>query len=323
LTSRTLPSPSSSQAPPAATPAGPFPVKQPPPVWQEWTGLWIVYIVWGSTYLAIRVMVETVPPLLGGGARFVIAGTIMLGVLTALRGWRSVRVSRREALFALVVGTLLMGANGVVSLAEKEVPSNVAALLIATVPLWVILYRRMAGDSITPRSAGAVLLGFAGVGVLMLPGEQNEGATLLGLLACVGAAAMWAGGSFISPRVTLPRDLVVSSGWQMVFGGLACLAAGLAVGEGGEVHFDAFSGDSVLAWAYLVVVGSLVAFTAYAWLLRNVNVSKVATYAYVNPVVAIFLGWLILDEAVTWLTVVGAGVIVASVALVIRSEQRR
>jgi drug/metabolite transporter (DMT)-like permease len=292
-------------------------------VWLEWSGLWIVYLVWGSTYLAIRVMVETVPPLLGGGARFVLAGVIMLAVLTGLRGWRAVRLTRQEALFALIVGTLLMGANGVVSVAEKEVPSNVAALLIATVPLWVILYRRVAGEAISGRSAAAVALGFVGVGVLMLPGEQNAGASLLGLLAVVVAAVMWAGGSFISPRVTLPRDLVVSSGWQMVLGGLACLAAGLAVGEADEVDFSAFSSDSILAWAYLVVVGSLVAFTAYAWLLRNVNVSKVATYAYVNPVVAIFLGWLILDEAVTAITFVGASVIVASVFLVIRTESQR
>jgi drug/metabolite transporter (DMT)-like permease len=325
LTGRTLPSSPPPPALPAhsSAPAGPSPVAPGPSALLEWSALWTVYIVWGSTYLAIRVLVETVPPLLGGGARFLLAGAIMLGVLAVLRGPRAVRVSRSEALFAWLVGTLLMGANGLVSVAEKEVPSGVAALLIATVPLWVILYRRLAGEPITARSAGAVALGFVGVGILMLPGEQSAGASLLGLLTVVVAAAMWAAGSFTSPRVTLPRDLVVSTGWQMLLGGFSCVVAGLALGEASDVDFSAFSSDSVWAWVYLVVVGSLVAFTAYAWLLRNVNVSKVATYAYVNPVVAIFLGWLILDEVVTVVTVAGASVIVLSVALVIRTEGQR
>jgi drug/metabolite transporter (DMT)-like permease len=284
--------------------------------------MWIIYIVWGSTYLAIRVMVETVPPLLGAGARFVLAGAIMIAVLAALRGVRAVWPTRAEALFALLVGSLLMGANAVISVAEQEVPSGVAALLIATVPLFVILYRRLAGDAVTARSTAAVALGFVGVGVLMLPGEQNAGASIVGLLGCVVAAAMWALGSFSSPRVRLPKDLLVSTGWQMLLGGMACVAAGLVVGEAGDVDFGAFSSDSILAWTYLVVVGSLFAFTAYAWLLRNVPVSKVATYAYVNPVVAIFLGWMILDESVTAITFAGAAIIVVSVALVIRTESR-
>jgi drug/metabolite transporter (DMT)-like permease len=284
--------------------------------------MWIIYIVWGSTYLAIRVMVETVPPLLGAGARFVLAGAIMIGVLAALRGVRAVWPTRAEALFALLVGSLLMGANAVISVAEQEVPSGVAALLIATVPLFVILYRRLAGDAVTARSTAAVALGFVGVGVLMLPGEQNAGASIVGLLGCVVAAAMWALGSFSSPRVRLPKDLLVSTGWQMLLGGTACVAAGLVAGEAGDVDFGAFSTDSILAWTYLVVVGSLFAFTAYAWLLRNVPVSKVATYAYVNPVVAIFLGWMILDESVTAITFAGAAIIVVSVALVIRTESK-
>jgi drug/metabolite transporter (DMT)-like permease len=290
------------------------------PAWKVWTGLWIVYIVWGSTYLAIRVMVETVPPLLGAGARFTVAGAVMLGVL-ALR--RSVRPTRAQLLSALAIGALLPGANAVVTVAEQEVPSGLAALLIASIPLWVILMRRLAGDSVSRRSVAAVLVGFAGVALLLKPGEQSGEATVLGLAACVFAAVMWAGGSFASPRVRLPRDPLVSTGWQMLLGGLVCLAAGLAAGEAPEVDPSAFSTRSVVAFAYLVVFGSWIAFTAYAWLLQNAPISKVSTYAYVNPVVAIVLGWLILDELVTPVTLVGAAIIVASVFLVVRIENAR
>ena len=289
----------------------------PAPAWKVWGALWIVYIVWGSTYLAIRVMVETVPPLLGAGVRFTVAGAVMVGVL-ALR--RSVRPTRAQLLSALLVGALLPGANAVVSVAEQEVPSSIAALLIGSVPLWVILLRRASGDSVPRASVGAVLMGFAGVALLLRPGEQSGDATFIGLLACVIAAAMWASGSFASPRLQLPRDPLVSTGWQMLMGGLVILVAGFVSGEAGDVDFATFSTRSVLALTYLVAIGSWVAFTAYAWLLQNAPISRVATYAYVNPAVAIVLGWLILDEVITPITLVGAAIIVASVALVVRSE---
>jgi drug/metabolite transporter (DMT)-like permease len=168
-----------------------------------------------------------------------------------------------------------------------------------------------------------VLVGFVGVALLLRPGEQSGEATVLGLAACVGAAAMWATGSFASPRLRLPGDPLVSTGWQMLLGGLVCVAAGLLAGEAPEVDPASFSIRSVVALAYLVVFGSWVAFTAYAWLLQNAPISKVATYAYVNPVVAIVLGWLILDEVITPVTLVGAAIIVVSVALVVRIENLR
>jgi drug/metabolite transporter (DMT)-like permease len=290
------------------------------PAWRIWTGLWIVYLVWGSTYLAIRVMVETMPPLLGAGARFTVAGAVMLAVLSF---HRAVRPTRAAVLSALAVGTLLMGANAVVTVAEQEVPSALAALLIASIPLIVIVMRRIAGEPLSGRSVAAVLVGFAGVALLVKPGEQSGEATVLGLLACVVAAVMWAGGSFASPRVRLPRDPLVSTGWQMLLGGLVCVAAGLIAGEAPDVQPDAFSLRSIAALAYLIVFGSWIAFTAYAWLLQNAPISKVSTYAYVNPVVAIVLGWLILDEVITPIMLVGAAVIVLSVALVVRHETRR
>jgi len=287
------------------------------PGWKVWGALWTIYIVWGSTYLAIRVMVETVPPLLGAGTRFAVAGAVMVAVLSARR---SVRLTRAQLLSALVVGTLLPGANAVVTVAEQEVPSSLAALLIASVPLWVILLRRAAGEPVPRASVGAVLVGFAGVAVLLRPGEQSGDATLLGLVACVIAALMWASGSFASPRLRLPRDPLVSTAWQMLLGGIVCSIAGLVVGEAPQVDPAAFSTRSLIALAYLIAVGSWFAFTAYAWLLQNAPISRVATYAYVNPVVAIVLGWLILDEVITPVTLIGAAVIVVSVALVVRIE---
>jgi len=290
------------------------------PAWLVWTALWIVYLVWGSTYLAIRVMVETVPPLLGAGVRFAVAGAVMLAVL-AVR--RSVRPTRAQLLSALLVGMLLPGANAVVSVAEQEVPSAMAALLIASVPLWVLLMRRAAGEPVSRAGIAAVLVGFAGVALLLMPGEQSGDATLLGLGAVVVAAVMWASGSFASPRIRLPGDPLVSTAWQMLLGGVVIVAVGLALGEAGEVDVDSFSTRSLIALAYLIVFGSWLAYTAYAWLLQNAPISKVSTYAYVNPVVAIVLGFLILDEVITPITLVGAAIIVVSVALVVRIENSR
>jgi drug/metabolite transporter (DMT)-like permease len=303
-----------------AAQAAPAVERSGPPRWQLWSALWIVYIVWGSTYLAIRVTVETVPPLLGAGARFTLAGGVLIAVLAARRGWAAARPGRRELTGALAVGLLLPGANAVLSVAEQEVPSGLAALLYASIPLWVIVLRRLWGDRIPRLSIVAVLVGFGAVALLLQPGGQSAGASLLGLLACVAGAAMWASGSFASGRVALPADPLASTGWQMLLGGLVVTAAGLVAGETSGLDAGEFSVRSLLALAYLVVFGSWVAFTAYGWLLQNAPISKVATYAYVNPVVAIALGWLVLGESITPLTLLAAAVIVGSVALVVRSE---
>jgi drug/metabolite transporter (DMT)-like permease len=289
------------------------------PPWKIWTALWIVYIVWGSTYLAISLMVETIPPLMGAGARFIAVGLILLPILAWRRGASVWRPTRAELLSAGFVGLMLPGANAVISVAEKTVPSGLAALLVASIPLWVILLRRISGERISWRSIGAVLVGFGGLVLLLHPSGD---ATIYGLLACVGAALMWAIGSFASPRISLPRDPLVSTAWQSLLGGIAVFAVGLIGGELGDVHFAEFSGRSIFGLFYLITFGSLLAFTSYAWLLQNAPISKVSTYAYVNPVVAIALGWLFLDEGVTATTLVGAGIIVGSVALVIKSEAK-
>jgi drug/metabolite transporter (DMT)-like permease len=287
------------------------------PPWKIWTALWIVYIVWGSTYLGISLMVETIPPLLGAGARFIVVGLLLLPILAWRKGLSVLRPSRAELLSAGFVGLMLPGANAVISVAEKTVPSGLAALLVASIPLWVILLRRLSGERVQARSILAVLVGFGGLALILHP----EGdATIAGLLACVGAALMWALGSFASPRISLPRDPFTSTAWQSLLGGLIIVVVALIGGEGSDLHPAEWSTRSIAGLVYLITFGSLLAFTSYAWLLQNAPISKVSTYAYVNPVVAIALGWLFLDEGITALTLVGAGIIVASVALVIRSE---
>ncbi len=286
-----------------------------------WGALWVIYIVWGSTYLAIRVTVETLPPFLSAGVRFLVAGVIVYAVLALRRGWRALAITKRElAASALVGAALLFGGNGLVSLAEQEVSSSLAALIIASVPLWVVLLRTLTGEKVSRGTLAGVAVGFAGVAMLVLPSGGANGASMAGLLTLVVASGSWASGSFFSSRLPLPRDPFVSTAAQMVCGGLVCVLAGGIAGEASGLAISEFSGASLAGLAYLVTVGSLFAFTAYVWLLQNAPISKVATYAYVNPVIAIFLGWLILSESITTSILVGAAVIVSSVAFIVSKE---
>lgn len=291
------------------------------PRWLIWVALWTVYLVWGSTYLAIRVMVRTLPPLLSGGLRFVLAGAILVGILAIRRGFAAVSVRPRELLSCTIVGTaLLLGGNGLVSVAETKVPSGLAALVIASVPLWVVVLRSIFDGRVPRVTLAGVAVGFVGVGILVLPGGRSSGAPIAGLLVLLAASICWASGSYSSTKLTLPRDPLVSTGVQMLAGGIVMTLVALVAGEGSAFHPSEVTRSSVEAFLYLVVAGSLLAFTAYSWLLRNAPISKVATYAYVNPVVAIFLGWWILNERITPSVLVGATVIVASVAFIIRKD---
>ena len=291
------------------------------PGWLVWTALWIVYIVWGSTYLAIRVVVETLPPFLSGGVRFLIAGSILYAFLAIKRGVSTMRVTRRELVSCGLIGTaLLLGGNGLVLVAEQQIASGLAALLIATVPLWVILLRKLTGDSVSRGTLFGVAVGFVGIALLVLPGESATGADTTGVILVLIAALSWAGGSFISGKLTLPKDPFTSTAVQMMCGGLSLTIAGLVTGEMVSLDIAEFSSASLWAQLYLITIGSWLAFTAYVWLLQNAPISKVATYAYVNPVIALFLGWIILSETITPLMLVGATVIVASVAGIVRRE---
>lgn len=296
--------------------------QQTAPDWMIWAALWTVYIVWGSTYLAIRITVETLPPLLTGGVRFMLAGAAMAFFLRLKRGPGGFRFSLRELGGAAFVGTaLIVGGNGLVMIAEQYVASGVASLLIATVPLWVILFRSLTGDRVPGGTLAGVVLGFVGVAILVLPGGDGpDAAPLGGMLMLILAAFFWALGTFSSRRVSLPPDPFTSTAVQMILGGTVSLLAGLVRGEAAGMDTAAFSARSIWALAYLLVVGSLLAFTAYVWLLQHAPVSKVATYAYVNPVIAVFLGWLVLSEELTVFVLGGAAVIVSSVAFIVRKE---
>jgi drug/metabolite transporter (DMT)-like permease len=288
-----------------------------------WSALACIYVVWGSTYLAIRVMVEDIPPLLGAGARFALAGGVMLAVLAA-RG-RSIRVSRRGLVAAALMGVLLLaGGPGLVTVAERDAPSGLAALLIASVPLWIVVLRSTVGrERIARRTLVGVAVGFAGLALLLLPGSRPAEATAGGVALVLLAAFLWATGTFLSPRVPMPPDLLVSTAWQMIFGGTVLLVCAVLAGEPGDLHLADAATKSVLGFVWLVTAGSWVAFTAYAWLVQNAPVSQVATYAYVNPLVAVVLGWAILDETISVGTIAGAALVVASVAAIVSRESAR
>lgn len=298
-------------------------VAEDAPSWVVGIALGIVYIVWGSTYLAIRVAVRTLPPLLHAGVRFIVAGSLMYLWLAFRGGFEGVKVSRRELASAAALGTaLLVGGNGVVAIAEREIPSSLAALIIAAVPLWVVVLRFVTGERIRRGTLVGVALGFSGVALLVGPGGPGRVA-LWGEGLAIVASLSWATGSFLSTRLRPPRDPFLSASLQMLCAGALLVLASVATGEWVDLRPESFSGESLLALAYLIVAGSLVAFTAYTWLLQNVPISKVSTYAYVNPGVAVFLGWLILGERVNVGVLVGAGLIVASVAFIVRQESRR
>lgn len=291
------------------------------PNWMVWTALWIVYIVWGSTYLAIRVVVETLPPFLSGGVRFLIAGTALYAFLAVKRGLRAMRISRRELLSCALVGSaLLFGGNGLVLVAEQSIASGLAALLIATVPLWVIVLRKLTGENVSRGTMIGVAIGFAGIALLVLPGESATGAETTGVILLLIAALSWASGSFISGKLKLPADPFTSTAVQMICGGVTLTVAGLVTGEFTSMDIGGFSAASLWAQLYLITIGSWLAFTAYVWLLQNAPISKVATYAYVNPVIALFLGWIVLSEEISPVMLIGATIIVASVAGIVRRE---
>jgi len=289
---------------------------------QVWAALATVYVLWGSTYLAIREAVRTMPPFLMASVRYLVAGGILFA-FTARRGDREGdRLGSRQWLAAAIVGGLLcLGGNGLVSWAEQRIPSGIAALLVATVPLWMVAVGRLGfGERITPREVVGVIVGFGGIFLLVGGVGSGRSFDLAGMLAVVGAALCWGTGSVYSRRASLPRRALVSTSMQMLAGGALLLVVGAATGEFGAVHPSKISLASILGLAWLVVFGSLVAFSAYVWLLQNARISLISTYAYVNPVVAVFLGWAILSEPITGTTLLAGAVILAAVALIVSAR---
>ena len=291
-----------------------------PGVTTIWVALSAVYVIWGTTYLAIRVVNETLPPLLSASIRFLVAGALMYA-WTIRRGDREGdRPTRIQWRSAAIVGTLLiLGGNGGVVWAERTIPSGIAALLVALVPLWMALLDRLFFGGHLPGRAVLGLVGGFGGAVLLLGSGASGDVDLVGMFFVVGASLAWAIGSLWSRNAPLPNRPFVGVAMEMLVGGVALAIAGVLAGELGRIDVSRFSTASLIGLLYLIVFGSWVGFTAYLWLLRTARTSLVSTYAYVNPVVAVFLGWVILDEPVTIRTIVAGGVIVASVALIISS----
>ena len=282
----------------------------------------LVYVLWGSTYLGIRIVVEHIPPSVMGASRFLLAGLPMLG-WCALSG-RRVGLTLSDFWRVLAIGVLLLtGGNVMVAWAEQYVPSGLAALIVAIVPIWVAVLESILprGERLAGRGVAGLALGIVGLAVLMWPrlsaGSAAGHMQLLGALGLVFASLSWASGSILSRRSQLRLDPFAATAWEMTLAGLVNLGIVLALGDHHRVVWTA---RGVGALLYLVVFGSWIGFTAYIWLLEHVPTSKVATYAYVNPVVAVFLGWLILHESVDVYIAAGSAVIIAAVALVNSSK---
>ncbi|HEY7463530.1 MAG TPA: EamA family transporter [Candidatus Limnocylindria bacterium] len=294
--------------------------------------LGIVYVVWGSTYLAIAYVVETLPPLLSASFRFLVAGGLLVAFVAAQHAWRRSRGVADQLPFprlvewrtAAIVGTLLLlGGNGLVSLAELRIPSGIAAVMIATVPIWMSLF-----EAILTRRApsllaiGGIVVGLVGAVILLLPSDGLDALDPLGVLMVAGSAMAWACGSLYARRGPLPRNALLGTGMEQVAGGVALVLVATLIGEPGQLVIEEVSAQSLIGLAYLIVFGSLVAFTAYVWLLNHVPVTTVATYAYVNPVVAVALGVLFRQEPITPRTLIAAVLIIGAVVAMVSGRPR-
>jgi drug/metabolite transporter (DMT)-like permease len=292
-----------------------------------WIGLLILYVVWGSTYLGIAIAVDTIPPFIMAAVRFLIAGLVLLGWSIAREGRAFSAPSRREWRDSAIVGALLLGGGmGMVAYGEQSVPSGITALIIAMMPVWVaVLGRVFLRERLPGLALGGIVLGFVGVAILIGPSALGGAGAFepLALAAILFSPIAWSSGSlFSSHRATLPKQPLVATGAQMFTGGLVLLGMSLASGELAGFRLEGISTDSVIATAYLTVIGSLLAFTAYGWLLRVAPLPLIATYAYVNPVVAVILGALVLSEPIELRTLVAGGVIILAVAIIVTARGR-
>jgi drug/metabolite transporter (DMT)-like permease len=275
----------------------------------------VIYVVWGSTYLAIRIVVETIPPFLSAGVRFLIAGVLLMGFLA----WRRIPIpNTTQWKHSLVAGLLLsVGGNGLVVWAEQSISSGLAALLVALAPVWFALldWLRPGGKRPQLKTVIGIIIGFAGV-ILLVSGRSasdSQSNSLWAALAVVVAGILWASGSLYSKHSPNPGSPWMNAAAQMICGGAGLLLLALICGEQSRVDFANVSTRSAIALLYLIVFGSWIGFTAYVWLLRVTSASRVSTYAYVNPVIAVLLGWLVLGEVISGRMLWGALVVLAGV----------
>jgi drug/metabolite transporter (DMT)-like permease len=289
-----------------------------------WAALFSVYLVWGSTYLAIRVAVETIPPFLMAGVRYLIAGVVLYPFARYHAGRNMDRPSAAHWRAATIIGALmLLGGNGLVSWAEQTVPSGIAALLVATVPIWLVLLDRVMGKARAGWIAiGGLLLGLVGVALLVMPAGPQR-VHLAGAVGVLSAAFFWALGSLYSRSAPQPSSSLLSTSMQMLSGGAVLFVVAFAAGDFSRLDLGRVSIESILGVAWLIGPGSIIGMTSYIYVLKKLPTSTVGTYAYVNPIVAVFLGWVILDEVVTLQTLVGGAVILLAVVLTVAAQARR
>ena len=279
-----------------------------------WAALTTIYVVWGSTFLAIAIVVRDIPPFLSMAMRHLAAGALVFAwVMLRRRDTEPLGWKQWGAAFVFG-GSLFLVGHGMLAWAQQEVPSGIAALLVGTIPLWFALLARIfLGERLGGRALAGLVLGFAGLFLLVDPSGE-EGAEPIWALVIVIGALGWVAGSLYSQRSPLPRDTLLGAGMGMLAGGVLLMVVS---GLRGEYDDATFTTDALLSIAYMVVVGSLIGFSAYVWLLKTVPASTVSTYAYVNPVIAVLLGWLFNDEAITGRTVLAGAAIVVGVALMV------
>lgn len=289
-----------------------------------WAGLITLYLVWGSTYLGIRLAIDSMPPYLMIAVRFFVAGGLLFGWSLVKGDVRAAPPTKREWLDSLIVGTLLLcGGMGLVAWAELTLPTGIVALLVALMPAWVVVLGRVFfGERLVPLVVVGIVIGLVGVAVLVGPSTSGS-LDPSGLAAVLVSPILWGSGSlYAAHRARLPKAPLLASGMQMLCAGVVALLIALVIGEWQQFDPSRVTVESLAALAYLVVVGSIVGFGAYVWLLRAAPLSKVTTYAYVNPVVAFILGAIVLGEPITAQTGIAAAIIVVAVALIVTARGR-
>ena len=292
-----------------------------------WTNLLIVWIVWGSTYMGIRFASESIPPFIMSGSRFLTAFLIMLILTALLRGPSALRVSGREFATACFMGVALLGVGlGTVGLAQHYVPTGVMALIIASTPLTIVIWRVVTGDRPPGLTWLGVIIGLAGIGWMLLPGgtrpvSGTDGDVVFWSVMVLISSTIWATTSFFSARLPKPRDSFALTTYELLGGGIALTAVGLVIGE--RVEIADITARSWAGWLFLVLAGSVIAFSSFTWLINKAPISLASTYAYVNPAVAVILGLLLYSEAITSDVVVGLTVVLGGVVLVVTGEGLR
>ncbi|MEV0330788.1 EamA family transporter [Micromonospora echinospora] len=285
-------------------------------------GLGAVYLLWGSTYLGNRIALESLPPMVSTAGRFLAAGALVLAVTALRRGPARLRLPRDRWAGVAAGGILMVGAgSALLAIGQQYVPSGLASLLVAAMPLWVLTIRLGSGQRPRPMAVVGVLGGIAGLALLLVAGDQRL--HLAGMATIVASTMVWAAGSTLAQRLPAPDDHLVGAGWQMLVGGVAVAVAALPVGEWHRLRPGEVTGRSWVAWTYLMLVCTVVGFSVYTWLLRRAPLQLVATYAYVNPVIAVLLGMVVLDERLTGRQLLAGAVVLGSVALVIAVERQR